>query len=227
MSNYYENKLNSQSLFRVYETELPRIKQYLECEIGFVREKLSEADNVLEIGAGYGRIMKELSPYCKTILGMDISAENVELGREYLKDCPNASMITMDANDMDFDAHFDVILCLQNGLSAMRADDDVIKSMVKLLAPGGTLYISSYNAKFWDWRLKWFEEQAAKGLVGEIDYEKTKDGVIVCNDGFRATTYTPEELDEIGHKIGLPFYIEEVNQSSIFLVVKNMKEDLQ
>lgn len=221
MSNYYADKLNSQSLFRVYDTAIPRVKQYLEAEINFVREKLSNSDNVLELGAGYGRIVKELAPYCGTILGIDVSAENVELGREHLKDCPNASMATMDVHRMSFERKFDVILCLQNGLSAMSADDGTIREMAKLLAPGGTLYLSSYNAKFWDWRLKWFEEQANKGLLGQIDYQKTKDGVIVCKDGFKATTHSPEKLDEIGRMIGLPYEIEEVDDSSIFLIVGN------
>jgi len=42
---------------------------------------------------------------------------------------------------------------------------------------------STYAAEFWSERLRWFELQAAAGLVGEIDYEKTKDGVVVCKDG--------------------------------------------
>ncbi len=45
-------------------------------------------------------------------------------------------------------------------------------------------YFSSYSTKFWDFRLKWFEEQASKGLLGgKNDYTKTKNGVIVCNGG--------------------------------------------
>lgn len=221
MDNYYADKLNSQSLFRVYETDIPRVKQYLDEEIDFVRRKLSGTERVLEMAAGYGRIVKELAPYCDSIIGMDISAENVELGQEYLKGYPNASMVTMDAHDMAFDRTFNVILCLQNALSAMRANTSVIDHIIKLLEPGGTAYFSSYSAKFWEWRLKWFEEQADKGLLGEIDYDQTKDSVIVCKDGFRAITHSPEQLRKIGERIGLPYQIEEVDGSSIFLMIQN------
>ena len=221
MSNYYTDKLNSQSLFRIYDTDIPQVQQYLDREIDFVRKKLSNEDHILEIGAGYGRIVRELAPYCSTITGMDISADNVELGRQYLEDCPNASMIAMDVHQMAFDTRFNAVLCLQNGLSAMRASYPVIENMVKLLAPGGMLYISSYSAKFWNWRLKWFEEQADKGLLGEIDYGKTGDGVIICKDGFKATTHSPEQLEEIGNSLGLPYRIEEVDKSSLFLIVQN------
>lgn len=220
MGNYYADSLNAQSLFRVYETAIPRVKQYLAAEIAFVKKSLTGTERVLEMGAGYGRIVKELAPHCASIVGMDISAKNVELGREYLHDCQNAAMVQMDAHKMVFDETFDVVLCLQNALSAMRADAAVMQSIIGLLAPGGTAYFSSYNSKFWNWRLQWFEEQATKGLLGEIDYEQTKDGVIVCKDGFRAVTHTPEALREIGEKTGLPYRIEEVDDSSVFLIIK-------
>lgn len=221
MGNYYEDKLNAQKLYQVYDTDIPRVKLYFDAEIDYVRKKLKGTERVLELAAGYGRIVKELAPSCGSIVGMDIAPENVELGQVYLKDHPNASMVTMDVHKMDFQEKFDVILCLQNGLSAMRADDRVIRSIIDLLAPGGTAFFSSYSANFWEWRLKWFEEQARKGLLGEIDYEQTKDGVIACKDGFRAFTHTPEDFARIGDEIGLPSFIEEVNRSCIFLVVKN------
>ena len=220
MSNYYADKLNSQSLFQVYETDIPRVKQYLDAEIDFVRKNLSGSERVLEMAAGYGRIVKELASYCGSIVGMDISAENVELGKEYLKDFPNASMVTMDAHKMTFDDTFDVILCLQNGLSAVRANPAAIDNIINLLAPGGAVYFSSYSARFWDWRVKWFEEQAAKGLLGEIDYDQTKNGVIICKDGFKAMTHSPEDFKKIGDAIGLPYQIKEVDESSIFLIIQ-------
>ena len=207
MGSYYADKLNSQSLFQVYASDIPRVRQYLEAEIDFVRKNLRGDEAVLELAAGYGRIMKELAPHCKSIVGMDISEENVALSKEYLKDWPNTSMIVMDAHAMDFDQVFDVILCLQNGLSAMGADSAVIHKTLSLLAPGGSAYFSSYSAKFWEWRLKWFEEQAEK------------DGVIICKDGFRATTHSPEALDEIGKNSGLSYKVMEIDESSVFLII--------
>ncbi|MEM5780059.1 MAG: class I SAM-dependent methyltransferase, partial [Lawsonibacter sp.] len=95
---------------------------------------------VLELGAGYGRIVRELAPSCASIVGMDISEESVRLGAAYLQDFPNAKMVAMDVHEMYFSHPFDVILCLQNGLSAMRADDAVIQRVLSCLAPGGTAY---------------------------------------------------------------------------------------
>ncbi|KAF5061283.1 class I SAM-dependent methyltransferase [Oscillibacter valericigenes] len=217
--NYYSEKLNAQTLFQVYETQIPRVKQYLQAEIEFVKRNLSKGQRVLELGAGYGRIVRELSPFCGSIVGIDISEENVALGRDYLKDYPNAGMVVMDVFQMNFPQAFDVILCLQNGLSAMRADSTVIHKVLETLAPGGTAYFSSYSAQFWDVRLKWFEEQASKGLLGEIDYGKSRNGVIICKDGFQSSTHSPEDFQEIGKRSGYPYQVREVDESSVFLII--------
>lgn len=219
MDNYYAEKLNSKKLFQAYDTQIPRIKQYLQAEIDFVKENLSNTQSVLELGAGYGRIIRELAPYCESIVGIDISMESVELGKEYLKDYPNASIVAMDVHRIKFPKPFDVILCLQNGLSAMRADSTVIHKILDKVASGGTAYFSSYSTKFWDFRLKWFEEQASKGLLGEIDYTKTKNGVIICKGGFKATIHSPEDFEKIGEELGYPYKVQEVDESSVFLIV--------
>lgn len=219
MDNYYNEKLNAQKLFQVYETQIPRIKQYLQAEIDFVNKTLLKSESVLELGAGYGRIVKELAPYCGSIVGMDISKENVLLGQEYIKGFFNASMVEMDVHQMAFSKAFDVILCLQNGWSAMGADAIVLQKILEILAPEGRVYFSSYSAKFWDVRLKWFEEQASKGLLGELDDSKTKDGVIICKDGFKAMTHSPEDFQKIGEMSGYPYEVVEVDESSLFLII--------
>ena len=79
MGNYYAESLNSQKLFQVYDTALPRIEQYFREEIDFVRRKLTGTERVLEVAAGYGRIVRELAPSCAEIVGMDISEDSVRM----------------------------------------------------------------------------------------------------------------------------------------------------
>ena len=220
MDNYYADKLNSQILFQVYDTSIPRIRQYLDEEINYVKERLSPADHVIELAAGYGRIVRCLAPFCAAITGIDISKESVALSESYLKDHPNARIIEMDVHHLSLHTLFDTVLCLQNALSAMRATPETIRNVIALLAPGGTAYFSTYSARFWDWRIRWFEEQAQKGCLGALDYTQTKDGVIVCKDGFRATTQTPEELETIGRQSGFPYELVEVDESSLFLIIR-------
>jgi len=219
--NYYAKNLNASNLYRVYETGIDRVRRYLDAEIDFVRRGLRGGERVLELGAGYGRIMKALAPFAASVTGIDISEDSVAFGREYLADAPNCRIETMDAHALAFDAAFDVVLCLQNALSAMKGDaTDTVARCVKALVPGGTLYCSSYSAKFWEHRLAWFREQADKGLLGAIDEEKTRDGLIVCRDGFVARTFSEADLDALGRASGHPHRVEEVDESSVFLVIE-------
>lgn len=218
--NYYTHKLNSQKLLNVYETKIPRVQRYLDAEISFIRDNLTGSERILELGAGYGRIVKELSGNCMSIVGVDISDENVSLGKEYLKDIPNAEIITMDVNKLTLQEKFDAVLCLQNGLSAMKiTSSDLIKKILDMVVSDGKVYFSTYSEKFWDYRLMWFEEQADKGLLGELDLDKTKNGIIICKDGFKAVTHTSKDLEAIGLLSGHEYEVKEVDESSIFLVI--------
>jgi len=221
--NYYAKSLNAKRLYEVYQTRYPRVKTYFAEEIAFVKNQLSGAEHVLELGAGYGRIMKELAPGCKSIVGIDISEDNVAFGKDYLRDTPNAKLIVMDALQISsemFETPFESVLCLQNALSAMKVEPfSYVKKIMALLTSGGRAFISTYSAKFWPHRLNWFLEQAEKGLLGEIDLEQTKDGVIVGKDGFRAVTHTSEQLNEIGKASGHFYELREVGESSVFLVI--------
>lgn len=221
MCNYYAENLNSTKLFQVYQTKYPRIKRYFDEEINFVIRNLHGKEKVLEIGAGYGRIIKELAPFAGSVMGIDISQATVDLGKDYLKECPNCSIRVMDAHNLQFGEEFDVVLCLQNGLSAMKGQPmHLIRQCMKVLTPGGRAYFSTYSAKFWKYRLDWFHEQADKGLLGEIDLEKTKDGIIVCKDGFVAITFSEDELKKLGEGSGYYYHIEEVDESSLFLIIE-------
>jgi len=218
--NYYSKNLNAQKLYHVYDTKHQRVRQYLEEEISFVKKRLSGAERVLELGAGYGRIMKELAPNCAFITGVDISPDNVEFGNEYLSGVNNTRLLVMDAHNLELGETFDAVLCLQNALSAMKTQPlEYVKKLMALLSQGGKAFISSYSAKFWEHRLLWFHEQSEKGLLGEIDAEQTRDGVIVCKDGFRAVTLSLRDMDEVGKASGYAYEITEVDESSIFLII--------
>ena len=106
--NYYQNFLNESKLLRVYETKIPRIEQYLRAEIDFVREKLEGTEDIIELGAGYGRILRELAPHCRSVTGIDISKENVEFGRTYLAEHENVAMITADVHQLHLSQKFDI-----------------------------------------------------------------------------------------------------------------------
>lgn len=220
MGSYYVDQMNAAKLIGVYDTKLERVREYLQAEIDYVADRLTGRETVLEVGAGYGRILKCLAPKAAAVDGIDISPEFVAYGQDYLRGLDNCRLLLQDAHQLSVKEEYDVVLCLQNGLSALKAQPyRQVSQMLTALKFGGRLYISTYSEAFWEHRLAWFREQADKGLLGPIDDEHTKDGVIVCKDGFQALTFTEEDLVLLGKKSGCPYYIEEVNSSSLFLVI--------
>ncbi len=94
---------------------------------------------------------------------------------EYLKEMENAQLLVMDAHHIQLEASFDVILCLQNGLSAMKVEPmEYVKEVMALLSADGKAFFSSYSPNFWEQRVAWFQEQAEKGLLGENRYGRNQ-----------------------------------------------------
>jgi 2-polyprenyl-6-hydroxyphenyl methylase/3-demethylubiquinone-9 3-methyltransferase len=218
MPGYYAEKLAAERLRACYDLAPPRVKAYLEAETAFVLERISPSMLVLELGCGYGRVLKRLVPRAGTVVGIDTSLASLLMAREDLSKTPSCHLAAMDAASMGFAGRvFDLTVCIQNGLSAFHVSQPrLVAEAVRVTRSGGRVLFSSYSPSFWNERLNWFELQAAAGLIGEIDDAATGNGVIVCKDGFQATTVSPERFRSLAKGIGLVPKIFEVDGSSLF-----------
>jgi SAM-dependent methyltransferase len=218
MGGYYSRRLAAERLRRCYELAPPRVQAYLDAEIEHLRERGAPGGRWLELGCGYGRALRPLAQPGRVLVGIDTSIESLCLGRAHLGGAARVELIAMDALRLGFPAGcFDLVACIQNGISAFRADPlALMREALRVTRPGGAALFSSYAARFWEDRLAWFRIQAAHGLVGEIDEAATRDGVIVGKDGFRATTVGPERFSELCRDLGVGGRIEEVAGSSVF-----------
>jgi len=218
MNSYYAKKLSAERLQRCYNVATPRVEQYLLKELQYVLDRITPEDLVLELGCGYGRVMRSMCEKARLVIGVDTSPQNIEYGHHYLEGCTNYRLFQMNAVDLTFpDGFFDVVACIQNGICAFHVDKkNLLQEAIRVTRDGGTVLFSSYSQKFWDERLRWFYLQAQEGLLGEIDEDKTGDGVIVCRDGFQVTTQSPESFQTLASEIGFPCTITEVDESSVF-----------
>ncbi len=218
MPSYYAENLSGHRLRRCYELATPRIVQYLRAEIDHVRSRLSPGDEVLELGCGYGRVLSELTGDAGRLVGIDTAVESLRLARQTMSPGMACQYFDMDASAMSFrDDQFDVVLCLQNGIAAFCVDrEQLVREAVRVCRPGGRVIFSSYAKGFWDHRLEWFELQAAHGLIGTIDREATREGVIVCYDGFEAGYVRAEDFRQLWQQLGLVPEINEVDGSATF-----------
>ncbi len=222
MKDYYQRKLASRRLKEAYDLAPPRALKYLEAELDHALNYVTSEDVVLDLGCGYGRQFPLLCGKAGFVVGIDSSAESLALGHEYLMEFSNFLLIRMNARKLLFpDESFNVVLCLQNGISAFHIDQrKLIREAIRVTKKGGTVLFSSYSEKFWEDRLNWFQLQSEAGLLGKIDYEKTRNGNIVCEDGFTATTIDEVKFRELVsgiQDIGITF--TEVDESSIFLEI--------
>lgn len=215
---YYASKLSGERLRRCYELAPERVNQYLEQEILHALEHLRRGDRVLELGCGYGRIMGRLTSVASRVVGIDTAPESLEQGRRLHRGDDRLEFLCMDAIDLRFpDGSFDAVLCLQNGICAFGVDQvRLIEEALRVVRPGGIILLSSYSDRFWSDRLAWFELQAEEGLVGRIDRAASTNGVIACEDGFRAGRMTPDQFHALCAMVGVEAQVCEVDGSSVF-----------
>lgn len=202
----------------VYQLAPPRVKRHLDAEISFVVDRIGSSSIVLELGCGYGRVLERLASKAGLAMGIDSCNASLESARRRFEHTSRILLAQMDAATLGFgDGLFDAVVCIQNGISAFHIDPvNLIRESVRVTKSGGLVLFSSYSAKFWKDRLEWFRIQSEKGLIGEIDWNQTRGGEIVCKDGFRGTTFGPGDFTLLVAQLGLRCKISEVDNSSTF-----------
>lgn len=219
--SYYADRLSAERLRRCYEIAPLPVQRYLKSEIDFVLRYVRSQHSVLELGCGYGRALSPIARPAGRAVGIDISVGSLEMALDVTGGPPRCHLVAMDAGKLAFAGQsFDVVFCLQNGIAVFGIDRNALfGEALRVTKQGGTVLFSSYSERFWPERLEWFRQQAAHGLVGEIDEDATGDGVIVCKDGFRAETVGRDEFARLAASAGVRCEITEVDGSSLFCVI--------
>lgn len=218
MTRYYADRLSGSRLRRCYEVAPPRVRQYLKREIEHVLSRLGPEDEVLELGCGYGRVALAIATHVRRVVGIDVSENSLELARQMAIGTKGCEFVNMDASALSFaDRSFDAVVCVQNGICAFRVPVfQMAAEALRVTRPGGRVLFSTYSDSFWPHRLEWFELQAKAGLVGRIDGELTRRGVIVCEDGFESGTMSSLEMKALCAALGVAGAVTEVDGSSLF-----------
>jgi 2-polyprenyl-6-hydroxyphenyl methylase/3-demethylubiquinone-9 3-methyltransferase len=218
MPSYYTEKLAAERLRACYDLAPPRTRAYLEAEIEFVLGRTRPSMVVVELGCGYGRVLERLLPAVDVVFGIDTSLASLRMASESIGRKPSLRLACMDSIQMGLrDRAFDLTICIQNGICAFAADQQqLIREAMRVTRSGGLVMFSSYTPQFWQHRLEWFEIQSAHHLIGEIDYQTTGNGTIVCKDGFRATTADRTTFEQLVAGLGVTPRLTEVDGSSLF-----------
>ena len=221
MGRYYELHLSASRLQQVYEIASPRIRQYLRAETDHVIHRVHGATRVLELGCGYGRVLREIAPHVGRAVGNDTSRPSLVLASSYLEGIGNCDLVRMSADRLAFsEAVFDAVLCIQNGISAFGVDRQrLVAEAVRVTRRGGVILFSTYSPRIWPDRLEWFRAQSRAGLLGELDETCSRDGTIVCEDGFRSQAVSDPEFRTLFETVDQEVAFCEVDGSSLFAEV--------
>ncbi len=216
---YYAKKLGGIRLEKVYELANARVRRYLRAEIDHIASMLEPDLNILELGCGYGRVLSSFSNRVKEGWGIDNSAESLALAA---KRYPDLYLRQMDAGHLKFgDDTFDLVFGVQNFISACKVEpEQLLLEAVRVTKPGGRVILTSYAPQFWPHRLEWFQTQADHGLLGKIDDQATGHGVIVCKDGFKATTFSLDDFKKLASLCNAEADFYTIDDSSIVLKIR-------
>jgi SAM-dependent methyltransferase len=107
------------------------------------KELASEAEHVLDIGAGTGRVALRLAYAGHDVTALDIDAGLLEvLTQRAAQDGLTVPTITADASDFTLERQFDLILVPMQTVQLLRARAGFFASARRALSPGGRLAIA-------------------------------------------------------------------------------------
>lgn len=101
----------------------------------------STSDSVLEIGCGIGRLLRAMNDRFATLCGVDISAEMIRCGREWLRYYPKVKLVQTTSNDLRMfkDNQFDLVfsyITFQH-IPSRKLVTNYIAEARRVLKPGG------------------------------------------------------------------------------------------
>ncbi|GHJ48442.1 hypothetical protein Cs7R123_57840 [Catellatospora sp. TT07R-123] len=146
---------------------------------------------VLDYGCGYGRTMNELAGLGFTgLTGVDVSTAAVRRGRESfpgldLRVVGPGAVLPFAAGAFDLVLLFAVLTCVP----ADAAQDGLVAELVRVLAPGGLLYVSDLPLQH-DERNR--ERYAAHAAGSELPY-----GTFTTDDGATCRHHDPAWLRDL------------------------------
>ena len=113
-------------------------------QASLVRERLTGAEDVLEVGCGTGLIMSRLSDSAASVTGVDISPGMLEHAKTRGLDVHEASVTDLPFEDSCFDLvySFKVLAHVQEIGTAME-------ECLRVTRPGGTALLEFYNPTSW------------------------------------------------------------------------------
>ena len=122
-------------------------RSYITPDLLEFKKYVASGDKVLDLGCGNGRLLDVLSDIEIDYLGVDLSANLLEIAQEKHK---SNRFLKMDGEKIPArDESFDVIFCLAvlHHLPSSRERVQLLKEVRRVLKPGGKLILTVWNLR--------------------------------------------------------------------------------
>lgn len=189
------------------------IKGFFSDELAFLKSdffgKVVEPDSdMLEIGCGYGRLLKVLCEHTRRLVGIDFSRTMIDKARQNLVDKANVEIYLMDADKLQFpDEAFDNVVCLAQTFGNMPGIEiNVLREMKRVTKKGGKVIINVFSEIM-------KEAQAENYKRLELANVRDDGTGYHTDDGFYSRRFTREQLTELFSVAGLVCGISEFSHT--------------
>jgi SAM-dependent methyltransferase len=104
-----------------------------------VNASLQPGYRVLEIGCGTGNVLRVLEQACPNalVLGIDLYSEGLRFARQRVP----GPLLQADINNLPFKSKMHLV-CMFDVLEHLRDDENVLRLLYDIVAPGGTLFLT-------------------------------------------------------------------------------------
>lgn len=193
------------------------IQEFLDGEVKFIEEHIKPNKKILEIGCGYGRLLKILSKNANNVSGIDFSKSLLKKAKENLKDKKNVQILEMNAKNLSFkDDFFDYSLCLDASFGNMpKIEKEVLKEMKRVTKKEGEIIISVFSENAKEAQIENYKR------IGLTDIKE--DGkAIITSEGMYSRRFTKEDLLNLFKEIGMECTIIKVCSINYVVIAKKV-----
>ena len=204
------NKFFSKPFFEIWLKQAhPKIKDWFEKEIAYLKKNIKPNSKILDIGCGFGRHIEIIADFSKEVIGIDNTEDMLQKAKQRLSNFKNVKLFLQDAQNLQFeDDYFDYVICVTNTFGDFpNIKEDVLKEMKRVCKKGGKIIISVYNDKALEIRKKDYEK------VG-LHITEIKNNVIYTKEGLISEQFSKPQLKELFDKLKLKSKILELNDIS-------------
>lgn len=196
----------------VEETEDEGLIAYIKKEIEYITSKIEapETKTLIDVGAGYGRVLPHLARKANKIINVELDDHLFAVLEQACSKYSNCTAIKGDGNNLQellrsYEVANPVLLSLQNTLGPwIGSRNDAIDEMRKVAEPKkGEVIISVLcREAIKDWGIEMYK--SVESLLGEPDLENSDldNGVYKTKTGYESYWFSGEERAGIKRRLG-------------------------